>query len=57
MKDKIFLLMKITIETTHLLIHDAIAELQNSDVEITSTDNVKVLRTKIIPLNTKTAKN
>lgn len=57
MEDRIFLLVKVTIETTHPNIHDAIAELQSSDVEITSTSNVKVLRTEIIPMNTRTSKN
>lgn len=57
MEDKIFLLVKVTIKTTHAIIHDAIAELQNSDVKITSTENVQVLRTEIIPLNTRTSKN
>jgi hypothetical protein len=57
MEDKIFLLVKVTIRTTDPIIHDAIVELQNSDVEITSTENVKVLRTEIIPLNTRTSKN
>ncbi|MBS7565336.1 hypothetical protein KHS38_13060 [Mucilaginibacter sp. Bleaf8] len=57
MEDRIFLLVKVTIETTHPIIYDAIAELQNSDVKITSTENVQVLRTEIIPLNTKTTKN
>lgn len=57
MEDRIFLLVKVTIETTHPIIHDAIAELQNSDVKITSTANIKVLRTEIIPMNTKTSKN
>ncbi|GAA4915255.1 hypothetical protein [Mucilaginibacter defluvii] len=57
MEDKIFLLVKVTIETTHPNIHDAIAELQNSDVAVTGTENVKVLRTEIIPLNTRTSKN
>ena len=57
MEDKIFLLVKVTIETTHPIIHDAIAELQNSDVDITSTENVTVLRTEIIPMNTRTSKN
>ncbi|WP_342647349.1 hypothetical protein [Mucilaginibacter sp. CSA2-8R] len=56
MEDKIFLLVKVTMKTTHQVIHDAIAELQKSDVEITSTKNVKVLRTEIIPLHTKTTK-
>ncbi|WP_413671053.1 hypothetical protein ACEN9X_14640 [Mucilaginibacter sp. Mucisp86] len=57
MEDKIFLLVKVTIETTHPIIHDAIAELQNSDVDITSTENVTVLRTEIIPMNTRNTKN
>ncbi len=57
MEDKIFLLVKVAIQTTHPNIHDAIAELQNSDVKITSTDNVRVLRTEIIPMNTRNAKN
>ncbi|UEG54875.1 hypothetical protein LLH06_07845 [Mucilaginibacter daejeonensis] len=57
MEDKIFLLVKVTIKTTHPVIHDAIAELQNSDVKITSTENVQVLRTEIIPMNTRNIKN
>lgn len=57
MEDKIFLLVKVTIKTTHPIIHEAITELQNSDVNINSTENVQVLRTEIIPLNTRTAKN
>jgi hypothetical protein len=58
MEDKIFLLVKVTITTTHSNIHDAIAELQAvTDVEVTSTKNVRVLRTKIIPLITQKTKN
>jgi hypothetical protein len=57
MEDKIFLLVKVTLQTTHPVIHDAIAELQNSDVAVTSTDNVQVLRTEIIPMNTRNIKN
>jgi hypothetical protein len=57
MEDKIFLLVKVTIKTTHPNIHEAIAELQNSDVAVTGTDNVQVLRTEIIPMNTRTTKN
>ncbi len=57
MEDKIFLLVKVSIKTTHPIIHDAITELQNSDVIITSTENVQVLRTEIIPLNTRSSKN
>jgi len=54
MKDSIFLLVKVTIKTTYASIHDAIAELQSQTLLIvTSTTNVEVLETKIIPLNTK----
>jgi hypothetical protein len=57
MEDKIFLLVKVIIQTTHPNIHDAIGELQNSDVAVTSTENVTVLRTEIIPMNTRNIKN
>ncbi len=54
MEDKIFLLVKVTIRTTHNNIHDAIQELQTATVlHISSTPNVEVLQTKIIELNTK----
>ncbi len=54
MEDKIFLLVKVTIKTTHSKIHDAIQELQTkTDLQVSSTPNVKVLQTKIIELNTK----
>ncbi len=54
MEDKIFLLVKVTIKTTHGNIHDAIQELQNkTDLTVSSTPNVEVLQTKIIELNTK----
>ncbi|UEG51417.1 hypothetical protein LLH06_10575 [Mucilaginibacter daejeonensis] len=57
MEDKIFLLVKVTIQTTHPSIHDAITELQTSTVVVGSTANVEVLQTEIIPLNTKNSKN
>ena len=54
MEDKIFLLVRVTIKTTHTNIHDAIQELQTKTVlEVSSTLNVEVLQTKIIELNTK----
>lgn len=53
MEEKIFMLLKVSIRTTHGQLHEAIKELQNSDAEITSTKNVKVLRTEIIPMNTR----
>jgi hypothetical protein len=54
MEDKIFLLVKVTIKTTHSSIHDAIQELQtNTVLQVSNTPNVKVLQTKIIELNTK----
>jgi hypothetical protein len=54
MEDKIFLLVKVTIRTTHSSIHDAIHELQTQTVlQVSSTPNVEVLQTKIFELNTK----
>jgi hypothetical protein len=55
MENKIFLLLKITIKTTHKHIHDAIEELQTkTQLSVSSTKNVKVLKTEIIQLKTKT---
>jgi len=54
MEDKIFLLVKVTIKTTHVNIHDAIQELQaKTDLQLGSTTKVKVLKTEIMQLNTK----
>lgn len=54
MEDKIFLLVKVTIKTTHNSIHDAIQELQTKTVlQVSSTPKVEVIQTKIIELNTK----
>lgn len=54
MEDTIFLLVKVTIITTHNSIHDAIQELQTKTVlQVSSTPNVEVLQAKIIELNTK----
>ena len=57
MEDKVFLLVRVVLKTTCHDINEALMELQNSDVEITSTDNVRVLRTEIIPMIKKTTKN
>ena len=55
MEDTIFLLLKITIKTTHKNIHDAIRELQSkTELNVSSTKNVKVLKTEIMQLKTKT---
>lgn len=55
MEDKIFLLLKITIKTTHKNIHEAIQELQSkTELNVSSTKNVKVLKTEIMQLKTKT---
>ena len=48
MEDKVFLLVKVTIRTSLQNIQQAMAELQDTDVELTSTPNVKVLRTEIV---------
>ncbi|NOW94313.1 hypothetical protein SAMN05192574_102327 [Mucilaginibacter gossypiicola] len=54
MTDKMFLLVKITISTGHRDIHHAIAELQaNTRLSVSSTRNVKVLKTEIIKLKTR----
>ena len=53
MEDKVFLLVKVTIRTSYQNIQDAIAELQDTDVELTSTANVKVLRTNIVSYGSK----
>ncbi|MBS1501474.1 MAG: hypothetical protein JST32_05400 [Bacteroidetes bacterium] len=54
MKDSIFLLVKVSVRTRHKSIHDAIAELQTKTrLSVSSTPNVEVIETKIIPLNTK----
>jgi uncharacterized protein (DUF2249 family) len=58
MEDRIFLLVKCTIKTTHKHIHEAIQELQNgTTLQLTSTPNVKVLTTEIMKMNTKTSKD
>ena len=58
MQDRIFLLVKCTIETNHKQIHEAIKELQNgTELQLTSTKNVKVLHSEIMKMNTKSSKN
>jgi len=54
MEDRIFLLVKVTIKTTHAGIHEAIEELQTETVlQLSSTPKVEVLKAEIIPLKTK----
>jgi hypothetical protein len=54
MEDKIFLLIKVTVKTSFRDIHNAITELQReTDLTITSTKNVKVLKAEIMQLKTK----
>lgn len=54
MEDRIFLLVKVTIKTTHSDIHEAIEELQTETaLQLSSTLKVKVLKAEIIPLKTK----
>jgi len=58
MQDRIFLLIKCTVKTRYRDIHDAIAELQSeTELGLTSTPNVEVLKAEIIKMNTKTLKN
>lgn len=54
MNDTVYLFIRVVIETTFPNIHDAIQELQTETVYyIGSTQNVKVLETKIMDLKTK----
>lgn len=58
MEDRIFLLVKCTIKTTHKHIHEAIQEFQDGTaLQLTSTENVKVLHSEIMKMNTKSSKN
>jgi len=55
MEDKIFLLVKVTVKTTHKNIREAIQELQTKTaLQVSSTKNVKVLKTEIMQLKTRT---
>lgn len=57
MEDKIFLLVKCTVKTSHRIIHDAITELQNgTQLQVTSTQNVQVLKAEIIKMQTQEKK-
>ena len=58
MEDRIYLLVRCTVNTNHKHIHDAIQEFQDgTTLRVTSTKNVKVLKTEIVKMNTKTLKN
>jgi len=51
MKDTIYLLIKVTVETTHPNIYDAMREFQSkTEYSVTSTPKVKVLITEIMDL-------
>jgi hypothetical protein len=55
MEDKIFLLVKVTIRTTHKTTRDAMLELQSKTaLQVGSTKNVSVLKTEIMQLKTRT---
>lgn len=52
--DTVFLLVKVTVKTPFKHIHNAISELQReTQLSITSTPNVVVLKTEIMELKTK----
>ncbi len=54
MEDKIYLLVKVTVRTTYKDVHDAIKELQSkTELQVSSTKNVKVLKHEIMQLKTK----
>lgn len=51
MKDTIYLLIKVTVETTHPNIYEAMREFQSqTEYSVSSTPNVQVLITKIMDL-------
>jgi len=55
MEDRIFLLVNVTIRTSYKDVHDAIKELQSkTELQLTSTKNVKVLKHEIMQLKTRT---
>jgi hypothetical protein len=55
MEDRIFLLVKVTVRTSYKDVHDAIKELQSkTELQLTSTKNVKVLKHEIMQLKTMT---
>lgn len=52
--DTLYLLIKVTVKTPYKHIHNAISELQReTQLSITSTQNVEVLKTEIMELKTK----
>jgi hypothetical protein len=57
MKDRIYLLVRCTVDTNYPNIHDAIAEFQEqTHIQVTSTTNVHIQTAEIIKLNTRTIK-
>ena len=58
MKDTLYLFIKVVVETNYPNIHDAIYELQaETDYTIGSTENVKVIETEIIELDTQSPRS
>jgi hypothetical protein len=55
MQDKILLLIRLIVETSHVQINDAIKELETETrINIPSTKNVKVLKAEILNTHRKT---
>lgn len=55
MEEKIFLLIKVTVRTSYKDFHDAVKELQSkTEYQIGSTKNVKVLKSEILQLKSRT---
>jgi hypothetical protein len=55
MKDKILLLVRLIVETSHTHINDAIRELETeTKLSIPSTKNVKVLKAELLNTHQKT---
>lgn len=58
MNDKIYLLVRCTVKTTHRNIHDAIKEFQEqTTLTVTDTSKVQVIASEIVKLNTRKIKN
>gem|GEM_PF-963934 len=54
MKEKIFILVEVTVQTTHQNVDTAISELQHfTDVEVMSTKNIRVRHSQIIKIDTR----
>ncbi len=57
MKNRIYLLVRCTVDTNYPNIHDAIAEFQEqTQIQVTSTTNVLVHTAEIVKMNTRKIK-